>query len=93
VKTYRDHGAGAFSSVQPRGEQRALAHARPTGHHDPAVGGILDQDLIEPRQQRGAPDEARVSCSFCREVEPSPLRRRGRGYRGSALTPPPVMTC
>ena len=46
----------------------------------------LDQELIEPREQRGAPDEARVSCSFCREVEPCPLRRRGRGYRGSVST-------
>ena len=90
----RDHGAGAFSPVQPRCEQRAFAHARATGHHDPAVGAVLDQELIEPRQQRGTLDEARVSCSFCREVEPRPLRRRERGYRGSMPTgPPPVTTC
>ena len=63
-------------------------------HHDPAGGAVLDQELIEPRQQRGAPDDARVSCAFCRKVEPRPLRRRGRGYRGSVPAwPPPVTTC
>jgi hypothetical protein len=34
-----------------------------------------------------------VARTFCREVNPRPLRRRGRGYRGSELVrPPPVTT-
>jgi hypothetical protein len=86
--------SGGLAPRQPGRKQRALAHPRPAGHHDPAAGGVLDQELIEPRQQRGAPDEARVARSFRREVDPRPLRRRGRGYRGSELAgPPPVTTC
>ena len=56
----RHHGAGRLAPRQPRREQRALAHPRPAGHHDPALGCALDQLLIELGQQRGAPDEPDV---------------------------------
>jgi hypothetical protein len=74
-----------------------MSQPRSAGHHDPAAGGVLDRvlidELIEPRQERDAPDEARVSRSFRRKVDPRPLGRRGRGYRGSELADPPPMTC
>jgi len=62
----------------------------------------LLQDLLAPARSfvGGRPDalavrelyEALVSCSFRREVDPRPLRRRGRGYRGSARTSPLAST-
>jgi hypothetical protein len=77
----RHHSAGRLSPRQPRSEQRALAYARPAGHHDPAIGVVLDQELVEPIQQRGASDEPVVSLAFRREVDqPRRPRRWRQGY-------------
>jgi hypothetical protein len=57
-------------------EQRALARPGPAGHHDPAIGGFTVQQLIELRQERGAPHEARMTISFRLEIDrPRRLRR------------------
>jgi hypothetical protein len=66
---------GTLAARQPRREQRALAHARPAGRHDPAIGAILDQELVEPGQQRGASNEPLVPRSFRREID-QPRRSR-----------------
>jgi hypothetical protein len=72
----RNRGTGRLSPCQPCGEEGALAHARAAGDHDPSVGAIRDQELIEPRKVHRSPDEARVSRSFCREVDqPRRFRR------------------
>jgi hypothetical protein len=77
----RQHVAGRLAARQPGREERALAHPRPAGDHDPAIGAVRDQELIEPSQQRGASDEPDVSRSFRREVDqPRRFRRWRRGY-------------
>ncbi|MEO7730254.1 MAG: hypothetical protein ABIY55_04730 [Kofleriaceae bacterium] len=67
--------ARGLAPRQPLREQRALAHPRSAGHDEPAIDGLADQQLIELRQERGASHEARVSRSFCREVDPRRFRR------------------
>jgi len=56
--------ARGLAPRQPLREQCALAHPRSAGQHDPSIDGLLDQELIELRQEHGTPDEARVSRSF-----------------------------
>ena len=51
----RHHGAGCLAPRQPRREHRALAHPRPAGHHDPAIGPVRRSaaDRAGPAARRG----------------------------------------
>jgi hypothetical protein len=62
AEVMRHHGAGCLAPRQPCREPRALAHPRAAGHHDPVIRSVLDQQLIEPGQQRGTADEASWRC-------------------------------
>ncbi len=66
----RHDPAGRLAPLQPRRQDRALAHAGPTGHHDPAVGLAVDQQPIELREHGLAADEALVPLPFDPVVEP-----------------------
>jgi len=67
------HGVACrLASGQPGREQRALTHPWPTGHHDPALGRVVDQLLIKPGQQSGAAHEPRVSLPLDREADRFP---------------------
>src|SRR6185436_21029046 len=75
----RHHGAGHLASQKPRREQCALAHPRTTGHHDPAIGVVCDQKLIEPGQQNLAPNEPLVALPLDAVVKSLP----GHGPSGN----------
>ena len=68
----RHHGAGPLVPREPRREQRALAHSRPAGHHDPAIRVVCGQELIEPGQQHLAADEALVALPLDAVVKALP---------------------
>jgi hypothetical protein len=79
------HRAHRRPPHQPCGEERTLTHARPARHHDPAIRAVFYQQLIEPIQQRGTPDEPSVPLELRREVDdPRRSRRWRQGYRESA---------
>ena len=71
-KVMRYRRAGRFAARQPRRQDRALAHPRTAGDHDPAVAIAVDQQLIEAGQQRRAANELLVALPLAAVVEPLP---------------------
>jgi hypothetical protein len=65
----RHRAACRLAPREPGREHRALAHPRPAGHHDPAVDGAREEQLVEPGQQTIAPHEPRVSLPLEREAD------------------------
>jgi len=72
----RHHGARRLASRQPRRQDGALAHPRAAGDHHPAIAAAVDQQRIEPHQQRFAPDERLVPLPLVAIVERRALDRR-----------------
>lgn len=68
----RHRGAALLAARQPRRQDRALAHPRTAGDHDPVVAIAVDQQLIKAGQQLRAADELLVSLPLAAVVEPLP---------------------
>src|SRR5262249_46800425 len=82
----RDPVTGALAPGQPPREQRALAHTRPAGDEDPAIGAIGDQQLIEPIEEIVTADESLVALPLDSVVEALPGHPRGASYRGGGCS-------
>jgi hypothetical protein len=87
TRSRRRSAAARRTSSRPRAcsacacsEHGALAHPRPAGHHDPAIGAVGDHELVEPGQQLRAPNESRVPLPPDREID----RPRPRASHGAA---------
>jgi hypothetical protein len=65
----RHRDACRLAARQPRRQDRALAHARTAGDHDPAVAIAVDQQLIEATQQLRPSDELLVALPLAAVVE------------------------
>src|ERR1041385_6694699 len=68
-----------FTPSKPGREHCALAHPRTTGHYDPAIDAVGDQQLVEPGKKTLTAHEPGVSLPLDREVDH--VRRHGlRAY-------------
>jgi hypothetical protein len=65
----RNDRAGHLVTRQPRRQDRALAHAGPAGHDDPAIGIVCNQQPVELRKHDLAADESFVALPFDAVVE------------------------